>query len=74
MGRGEQVGAQRDLVAHCAGEDEEGGGFVGEGGDEGFEVQGRGVGLEDVVEEGGGGDGGEHAGGGGGDDVAWGSG
>lgn len=53
-----QVGAERELVAHGAGEDEEGGGVAGEVGEVGFEGDGCGVFEEDVVEEGGLGDGG----------------
>lgn len=48
-----QVRAQRELVAHCAGEDEQGGGVCGEGCEVGFEGEGCGVLEEDVVEEGG---------------------
>lgn len=64
------VRADGELVAHGAGEDEEGGGVAGQGGDVGFEGGGGGVFGEDVVEEGAMLDGGEHGGGGGRDDVA----
>lgn len=64
------VRADGELVAHGAGEDEEGGGVAGEGGEGVFEVGGGGVFGEDVVEEGAGLDGAEHGGGGGRDDVA----
>lgn len=66
----EEVCAESDLVAHCAGEDEEGGGVGGEGGDMRFEGVGDRVGAEDVVEEGGVRYGVEHGGSGGRDDVA----
>lgn len=72
VGRAKEVRAEGDLVAHCAGEDEEGGGMGGQGGDVGFEGVGGRVVAEDVVEEGGVGDGVQHGGGGGGDNVAWG--
>ncbi|KFY71824.1 hypothetical protein V498_10126 [Pseudogymnoascus sp. VKM F-4517 (FW-2822)] len=64
-----EQGAQRELVAHCAGEDEEGGGVAGEGGEARFEGERGGVGAEDVVEVGCAADGVQHGGGGGGDDV-----
>ena len=67
-GRG-QMGAQSQLVAHGAAEDEQGGGEAGEVGEARFEVVGCGVGVEDVVEEGAGCDGREHGWGRGCDDV-----
>lgn len=65
-----QVRAQRQLVAHRAGEDEQGGRVAGEGREVGFEREGGGVFEEDVVEEGGLRDGCQHAGCWGRDDVA----
>lgn len=72
VGRGCEVGADGDLVAHCAGADEEGGFLAGQVGDEGFEGVCSGVcaAVHHVVEEGGAGDCGEHARGRRGDDVA----
>ena len=58
------MSSEGDLVAHCAGHDEEGGLFAGKGGDVGFESVGGGVFEEDIVEEGGVLDGAEHGGGG----------
>lgn len=65
-----EVGSDGDLIAHGAGHDEEGGFFSGEAGDEGFEVVGCWIFLEDVVGEGGGGYRFEHAACWGGDCVA----
>lgn len=72
MGRAEKVRTEGDLVAHRAGEDEQGGGMSGQGGDVSFEGVGGRVVAEDVVEEGGVRDGVQHGGGGSCDDVAWG--
>lgn len=64
-----EVGAEAELVAHCAGEDEEGGGLGEEVGEAGFELGGC-CGLEvDFVAEGGGGEGPEHGRGGCGEGV-----
>lgn len=64
-----QESAERELVAHCAGEDEERGFVACEGREAGLEGDGGGVLAEDVVEEGCGADCREHGRGGGGDDV-----
>ena len=60
MGWGAEVGADRDLVAHGAGHDEQGGFVAGESGNVRFEVVGGGIFEEDVVHEGGVLDGFEH--------------
>ena len=70
VGRGGEVCAERELVAHCARENEEGGGVSGEVCDVGFKGVSGGVRPEDVVEEGGVLDGVKHRGGGSCDDVA----
>ena len=62
--RGGKVGFERDLVAHCAGHDEEGGFMASEAGDLGFKGVGGGVFHCYVVEEGGVDESIEHAGGG----------
>lgn len=71
VGRAEKVRAEGDLVAHRAGEDEQGGGMSGQGGDVSFEGVGGRVVAEDIVEEGGVCDGVQHGGSGSCDDVAW---
>ena len=63
--------AESELVAHCAGEDEERGFLGGEGCEVGFEGHCGRVFHEDVVEEGAVLDGGEHGGGGCCYYVAW---
>ena len=66
VGRRAEVGFERDLVAHCAGHDEEGGFVTSQAGDVGFEGVGGGVFHGHVVEEGGVDEGVEHGGCGGG--------
>ena len=60
--RGAEVGAQCELVAHGAGQDEQAGRLREQGGHAGLERVGRRVGVQDVVEEGRGREGGEHGG------------
>ena len=55
-----EVSPEGDLVAHCAAENEKGGGVGGEGCNVGLKIVGSGVFGEDVVEESGVLSGGEH--------------
>jgi hypothetical protein len=70
VGRLSEQGAERKLIAHSAGKNEQGGLMAGQISNVGFEVIGRWVLMEDIVEEGAILNGGEHGGSGRGDDIA----